>query len=91
MMLFHGAFSDSWGRRPVILASLIGFAFTSFGCALAHDFNLLLICRAGQGFFVGVGTVVGQAIIRDRFDGIQAQKLIAQVTMLFGLAPAIAP
>ncbi|MCV5277122.1 MFS transporter, partial [Escherichia coli] len=35
MMLFHGAFSDSWGRKPVILASLIGFAFTSFGCALA--------------------------------------------------------
>lgn len=91
MMLFHGAFSDSWGRRPVILVSLIGFSVTSFGCALADDFHLLLLCRAGQGFFVGAGSVVGQAIIRDRFDGIQAQKLIAQVTMLFGLAPAIAP
>jgi MFS transporter, DHA1 family, multidrug resistance protein len=91
MMLFHGALSDSFGRRPVILVSLIGFVLTSIGCALTDSFALLLIFRAGQGFFVGAGTVVGQAIIRDRFDGIEAQKLISQVTMLFGLAPAIAP
>jgi len=91
MMLFHGALSDRFGRRPIVLVSLIGFVATSIGCALTDNYCWLLVLRGGQGLFVGAGTVVGQAIIRDRFDGIQAQKLISQVTMLFGLAPAIAP
>ncbi|MCB4812379.1 multidrug effflux MFS transporter [Methylovorus menthalis] len=91
MMLFHGAISDSVGRKPVIIISLVGFVITSCGCAMTDSYALLLAMRAGQGFFVGAGTVVGQAIIRDQFDGIEAQKLISKVTMLFGLSPAIAP
>lgn len=91
MMLFHGAISDSVGRKPVIVISLIGFVITSFGCAMADSYALLLAMRAGQGFFVGAGTVVGQAIIRDQFHGAEAQKRIAMVTMLFGISPAIAP
>lgn len=91
MMLFHGAFSDSWGRKPVIVWTLLGFVLSSLACAWVQDYNSLLLFRAMQGLFVGAGTVVGQAMIRDRFSGVAAQKIIAQVTMLFGLAPAIAP
>jgi MFS transporter, DHA1 family, multidrug resistance protein len=91
MMLFHGAISDSVGRKPVIVISLVGFVITSLGCAMADSYALLLAMRAGQGFFVGAGTVVGQAIIRDKFHGVEAQKRIAMVTMLFGISPAIAP
>jgi DHA1 family bicyclomycin/chloramphenicol resistance-like MFS transporter len=91
MMLFHGAISDSVGRKPVIVISLVGFVITSLGCALSDSYALLLVMRGGQGFFVGAGTVVGQAIIRDKFHGAEAQKRIAMVTMLFGISPAIAP
>lgn len=91
MMLFHGALSDSWGRKPVIVLTLAGFVLSSLACAWVQDYNSLLLFRAMQGLFVGAATVVGQAIIRDRFSGVPAQKIIAQVTMLFGLAPAIAP
>lgn len=91
MMLFHGALSDSWGRKPVIVLTLAGFVLSSVACAWVQNYNSLLLFRAMQGLFVGAGTVVGQAIIRDRFSGVPAQKIIAQVTMLFGLAPAIAP
>ncbi|MFL9711173.1 multidrug effflux MFS transporter [Methylobacillus pratensis] len=91
MMLFHGALSDSFGRKPIIIVALIGFTLTSLGCAMTDSFLWLLIYRAIQGLFVGAGMVVGQAIIRDQFDGVVAQKLIAKVTMLFGLAPAVAP
>ena len=35
--------------------------------------------------------VVGRAIIRDRFQGAEAQRLMAQVTLVFSIAPAIAP
>jgi MFS transporter, DHA1 family, multidrug resistance protein len=91
MMLFHGALSDSYGRRKVILLSLLGFTIGSIGCAVAPSYWILLVFRAVQGLCAGAGMVVGQAVIRDQFDGIHAQKLISQVTMIFGLAPAIAP
>lgn len=91
MMLFHGSLSDAFGRRRVILWSLAGFILTSLACAMAHSYAALLLFRALQGMCVGAGMVVGQAIIRDRFHGVEAQRLVSQVTMLFGLAPALAP
>jgi DHA1 family bicyclomycin/chloramphenicol resistance-like MFS transporter len=91
MTLFHGTLSDSFGRRPVILAGLVVFFLASIGCALAQSFTQLLLFRGVQGLSAGVGMVVGRAIIRDSFEGHAAQRLMSMVTMIFGLAPAIAP
>lgn len=91
MMLFHGALADSFGRRPVILVSLAVYTAAALGCALAPSFGWLLAFRVLQGFAAGAGIIVGRAVIRDRFGGSEAHKLMAQVTMLFGLAPAVAP
>lgn len=91
MTLFHGALSDSFGRRPVILVNLLVFVLASIGCALAPTIDTMLACRALQGMSAGAGIVVGRAIIRDTYDGPMAQRLMSQVTMLFSLAPAVAP
>lgn len=91
MTLIHGTLSDSFGRRPVIIAGLFIFSLASVGCALAQDFSQLLLFRGLQGLSAGVGMVVGRAIIRDSFEGHEAQRLMSLVTMIFGLAPAIAP
>jgi MFS transporter, DHA1 family, multidrug resistance protein len=91
MTLFHGTLSDSFGRRPVILISLCIFTAASVGCALAQSFHQLLLFRAIQGFSAGAGMVVGRAIIRDSLEGHAAQRLMSWVTMIFGLAPAVAP
>lgn len=91
MTLFHGTLSDSFGRRPVILVSLVCFALGSVGCALAQSYEQLLLFRGAQGLSAGAGMVVGRAIIRDSFEGHAAQRLMSMVTMIFGLAPAIAP
>lgn len=91
MMLWHGAISDSVGRRPVVLLATLVFAVASVGCALAPNLSTLLLFRGVQGLCGGAGLVVGRAIIRDRFDGVEAQRMMSQVTMLFSLAPAIAP
>jgi DHA1 family bicyclomycin/chloramphenicol resistance-like MFS transporter len=91
MMLFHGTLSDSFGRRPVILVNLALFMAATLGCALAQDFAQLLAFRALQGVSAGSGMVVGRAIIRDTFEGFAAQRLMSLVTMIFGIAPAIAP
>ena len=91
MSLFHGAISDSYGRRPVILVSLALFMIASVGCALAAAFHQLLWFRALQGLAGGAGIIVGRAMIRDSFAGDDAQRMMSTITMIFGLAPAIAP
>ncbi len=91
MMLWHGALSDALGRRPIVLAGLALFAFGTLGCAIAGNIQSLWLFRALQGLSAGTGLVVGRAIIRDRFAGPEAQKMMSQMTMVFGLGPALAP
>ena len=87
----HGPLSDAIGRRKVILGGLFVFALASVGCALATDLTTLLAFRAVQGLSAGVGLIVGRALIRDVLHGDDAQRLMSQVSMIFGIAPAIAP
>ena len=91
MSLFHGAISDSVGRRPVVLWGLAVFTLASVGCALSQTIGQLIFFRALQGLSTGAGIVISRAIIRDMFPPAQAQKVMSQVTIFFGVAPAIAP
>lgn len=91
MSLAHGPLSDAWGRKRVILGGLVVFVGASVGCALSTDLPTLLGFRALQGLSAGVGMIVGRAVIRDLYHGHDAQRLMSQVSMIFGIAPAIAP
>lgn len=91
MILWHGALSDAFGRRNIILGSLALFAIASLGCAAAHSVEYLWAFRMLQGISAGAGVVIGRAIIRDLHGGAAATRLLSLVTMIFSLAPAIAP
>lgn len=91
MNLFHGALSDCFGRRPVVLIGLAVFTAASMGCALAGSIGQLVFWRTVQGMSAGAGIVVSRAIIRDMFPPADAQRVMSQVTLFFGVAPAIAP
>jgi len=91
MNLFHGALSDSFGRRPVVLWGIALFTLASVGCALSQSIGQLVFFRALQGLSTGAGIVVSRAVIRDMFPPAQAQKVMSQVTIYFGVAPAVAP
>ncbi|AVS75108.1 multidrug effflux MFS transporter [Paracidovorax cattleyae] len=91
MTLFHGALSDSFGRRPVVLWGIAVFTLASAGCALSQSIGQLVLFRAMQGLSAGAGIVVSRAVIRDMFPPAQAQQVMSQVTIYFGVAPAIAP
>jgi DHA1 family bicyclomycin/chloramphenicol resistance-like MFS transporter len=91
MSLWHGALSDSIGRKPVIVATLAVYALASLGCAIAGNVESLILFRALQGMAAGGGLIVGRAIIRDLHHGADAQRLMARITLMFGIAPAIAP
>ncbi len=91
MSLVHGPLSDAIGRRRVILGGLAVFALASVGCALATDLHTFLAFRALQGMSAGVGLIVGRTAIRDLLDGDAAQRMMSQVSMIFSIAPAVAP
>ncbi len=91
MNLFHGALSDSFGRRPVVLWGVAAFTVASAGCALAQHIGTLVFWRAVQGMSAGAGIVVSRAVIRDMFPPADAQRVMSQVTIYFGVAPAVAP
>ncbi len=91
MSLFHGPVSDAVGRRKVLLSGIVVFTLASVGAALSTDMATMLVFRALQGLSAGCGLIVGRAVIRDCLQGDDAQRLMSQVTMIFSLAPAIAP
>ncbi len=91
MALWHGAVSDTLGRRRVVLFGLLVFALASVGAAMASSIHELWFWRALQGAVGGTGMTVGRAVVRDVADGPMAQRMMSQVTMMFAVAPAIAP
>jgi DHA1 family bicyclomycin/chloramphenicol resistance-like MFS transporter len=91
MMLWHGALSDALGRRPVVLVGLGVYAVATLGCAIAGNIETLWLFRALQGVCAGIGMVVGRAIVRDKFQGHEAQRVMSQITLVFAIAPALAP
>ncbi|HNV88858.1 MAG TPA: multidrug effflux MFS transporter [Methylotenera sp.] len=91
MTLWHGAISDSIGRIATIKWGLGIFVLASIGCAFAPNVEALWFFRALQGASGGAGNTVARAMVRDLFEGAQAQRVMATVQMLFGIAPAVAP
>lgn len=91
MILWHGALSDAFGRRSIVLVSLAVYAVASIGCASVHSIEYLWVFRVLQGVSAGAGVVIGRAIVRDLHAGAEAERMLALVTMIFSISPAIAP
>ncbi|MBF0282055.1 MAG: multidrug effflux MFS transporter [Zetaproteobacteria bacterium] len=89
--LIFGPLSDGFGRRRVIMSALLIYGIASLGCAMASTIDHLLLFRVGQGLSASAGMVIGRAMVRDVYAGANAQKVMARVMLLFGVAPAIAP
>lgn len=89
--LLWGPLSDRIGRRPVILFSLSVYVIASAGCALSGEISHFMVFRIVQGFSASGGFIASRAMIRDAHDAASAHKAMSQVTLVFALAPAIAP
>ncbi|CAN0152000.1 unnamed protein product, partial [Chrysoparadoxa australica] len=89
--LFTGPLSDTFGRKPVVLAGC-GLYIVSAGLAAQADsLGLLLAARLVQGLGAAGPRVVVMAIIRDMFVGRQMAQIMSFVMIVFTLVPALAP
>ncbi len=86
-----GPLADRFGRKPVMLAGIAVFALSAVGCARAPSIETLLAFRLVQGAGAGAVGVLPRAIIRDLFEGREARLSIAAVSLVFSVAPLIAP
>jgi DHA1 family bicyclomycin/chloramphenicol resistance-like MFS transporter len=89
-LLIFGPCSDRYGRRPLALFGLTGFALTSLLLALSTTPEMFLVCRLLQGFVGSAATVTIPAIVRDCY-GKDTARGMSSVNMIMLVAPLLAP
>lgn len=89
--LVTGSLSDALGRRPVLIAGLALFAVSGVACALSPTIEVLLVCRAIQGFGAAASPVVARAMVRDTQRAEHAARLLSTMLAALAIAPMVAP
>jgi len=89
--LAYGPLADRFGRRPVLLATLVGFVGASLFAGLAATFPALLGARLLQGLMSASTRVLAVAIVRDSYSGRRMAATMSLAQMVFFLVPILAP
>ncbi|MCW8125287.1 multidrug effflux MFS transporter [Microbulbifer halophilus] len=89
--LFYGPASDMFGRKPPLYFGLILFALASIGCAFAPTIEWLIALRFVQGVGAAAVMSIPRAIIRDRYTGTKATRLMTTVMLVISISPMLAP
>lgn len=85
------ALSDRYGRRPIYLLCVAGFALGSLVIALAPAFWIVLLGRAVQGFCAGGVTPTASAVVGDSFPQAERGKALGLIGATFGMAFLLGP
>ena len=89
--LVLGPLSDRYGRRALLLLSLVGFSLTSMLCVTSPNLWFFILVRLFQGFFGAGGVVLARAIVRDRCAPELLAHVYSRLTLVFALAPVLGP
>jgi DHA1 family bicyclomycin/chloramphenicol resistance-like MFS transporter len=89
--LFYGSLSDHFGRRPVLLAGLVGYTIASLVSAFAPDLTTLVAARLAQGLAAAASQVLARAIVRDLLPPDRAARLMSVMAAVFTIVPGLAP
>lgn len=89
--LFWGPFGDSFGRKPIILLGVIIGAITAIILTGIQSIGSFTALRFIQGFFGAAPVVLSGALLRDLFSKDQLSRVMSTITLVFMIAPLVAP
>ncbi|MES2967639.1 MAG: MFS transporter, partial [Pseudomonadota bacterium] len=89
--LLAGPLSDTFGRKPVILAGAALYCAAAMTAYFAPTLETVLLARMVQGLGAAGPRVVSLALVRDLYKGREMAKVVSFAMMIFTLVPAIAP
>lgn len=89
--LLWGSASDRYGRKPVLIVSLIIFVLSTALSLFSKTITIFIVCRFFQGLGAGGAMVLSTSIPADVYMGRQLAKLMAIVGAINGVAPAFGP
>ncbi|HEU0133660.1 MAG TPA: multidrug effflux MFS transporter [Allosphingosinicella sp.] len=89
--IVYGPLSDRFGRKPVLVVSLVLYVFFALACWAAPSFTLLLAARMAQGGAAASTRVLVVSIVRDRYEGARMARIMSLAFLVFLLVPMLAP
>lgn len=90
LQILIGPISDRFGRRQVLLWSLVLFLIATLGTLLAPSATIFLGFRMAQAV-IAAGMVLSRAVVRDMVPDAQAASMLGYVTMGMSIVPMIGP
>jgi len=90
IQLVYGSLSDCFGRKPMMITSLLIYIFGTSICIYSDTITLLIIGRFLQALGAGSAILVF-AIVRDMYEGSKVARIIAYMSAVVAISPIIAP
>lgn len=89
--LLFGPMSDRYGRKPVLLWTLLFFILSTLLCLFSNHIYVFVIFRLLQGISAAGSIVIARSISTDLFAGRELVRILAIVGSINGIAPVLAP
>ena len=89
--LLFGPLSDKFGRRPLLLVSLLLFVASTVICIFSPTIYVFVGMRLFQGIGAAGGIVISRSVATDRYRGKELVKVLAVIGVINGIAPVAAP
>jgi DHA1 family bicyclomycin/chloramphenicol resistance-like MFS transporter len=89
--LILGPVSDYYGRRPVLTAGLALYTVASVACVISGSVEQLIFARVFQALGACGAAVVGRALVRDVFSGLEMFRVMALISFFVSFVPGAMP
>ena len=89
--IIFGPLSDKYGRKPIIIGSLLLFSLSTVASVYSVSIDFFNICRFFQGLGGAGGVVISRSVATDCYSGKELTKTMAIIAGINSVAPVIAP
>ena len=89
--VFIGPLTDKYGRKRILVGSMLMFAIASVLCIISPNIYLFNLMRIFQGIAGAGGIVISKSMATDMFSGKDLANFMALLGSINGIAPVCAP